>query len=415
MLNLIKGGIAFGALLVCATVATAQVRPSDIVNPGTGRMVDARVNLKSSYERAMAARPGAAKAGLAKARGQAAGVAARYAELKRAMPALEVKLSNLTGAPERVANPSGALTAAAPGRSSEQIVRGFLGENAALYGLSAADLGDLVVLGDSPGGSSHLRMLRMEQQIDGRPVFQSETRFLLGEDGRLVESLGQMVPGARALAAQTRQTPQTATRSLLTAPDAVAHLLTASGQAASPAAFKVTGERDGRLELAQSHDFLKGTITARQVLFPLAPGVLVPAWSLVVFTQGDQDWYAMVDAETGDLLWRKNIRAYASAHDARFRVYVQADGVTPADSPAPQSPNTVTPGSGTQFPGIAPAIVSMHTAYDPVASPNGWIDDCPAGGCTANETQTLGNNVLVCMDQVQTGGTPTSATRRRRR
>src|SRR4051794_1255034 len=111
----------------------------------------------------------------------------------------------------------------------------------------------------------------------------------------------------------------------------------------------------------------------------------------------------MVDAETGDLLWRKNIRDYASAQDARFRVYVQADGTTPADSPAPQSPNTVAPGSNMQFPEIAPTIVSMHVAYDPTASPNGWIDDCPVGGCTANETQTLGNNALACLDRTVGG------------
>src|SRR6185369_1926946 len=108
------------------------------------------------------------------------------------------------------------------------------------------------------------------------------------------------------------------------------------------------------------------------------------------------------DAQTGDLLWRKNIRNYVSAQDARFRVYVQADGITPADSPAPQSPNTAVPGAGTQSTEIAPTIVSMHTAYDPAASPNGWIDDCPIGGCTANETQTLGNNALACLDR--TGG-----------
>ena len=65
-------------------------------------------------------------------------------------------------------------------------------------------------------------------------------------------------------------------------------------------------------------------MTAREILFPLGPGMLVPAWSLVTFTSGHEDWYSVVDAETGDVLWMKNIRNYASAHDARFRVYVQA-------------------------------------------------------------------------------------------
>jgi uncharacterized repeat protein (TIGR01451 family) len=360
------------------------------------RMLDARVNAKDAFNRATAARAGVAAKGLADTKRAVAERAAAYVELKRAMPGLDVKFSNLTAGPEMVHNQGGALTAAAPGRRSEDIVRDFLSKNGGLYGLSAADLGDLVVLGDSPGGSSGLRMLRMEQQIDGRPVFQSETRFLLDREGRLMESLGRMVPNARSLA------PALKSASLMTPADAVVHLLGAANRPATAASFKVTGQHeDGRLEMSQTHEFLKGAITARPVLFPLAPGLLVPAWSLVVFTQGDQDWYAMVDAETGDVLWRKNIRAYASAHDARFRVYVQADGVSPADSPSPMSPSAAVPGGGTQATAIAPTVVSMHTAYDPVASPNGWIDDCPAGGCTANETQTLGNNVLVCMDQTQ--------------
>ncbi|MEO6193364.1 MAG: IPTL-CTERM sorting domain-containing protein [Thermoanaerobaculia bacterium] len=353
-----------------------------------GRMVDVRVNLQDSSKRA-AADP----AGL---RGQAAEITAAAAKLKRSLPGLEVKLSSDTGAPAAVVNKRGALTGAAPGLSSEAIVRDFLLRNGNLYGLSPADVADLVVLGDSPGGASGLRMLRMEQQIDGRPVFQSETRFLLDRDGRLLKSVGLMVPHARSFA------PLVKPADLLTPAAAVSRLLEADGKTAAPGAFTVTSEDKGRIQLAENDPFVAGPVTARQVLFPLSPGVLVPAWSLVVFTAGDQDWYAMVDAETGAVLWRKDIREYASAHDARFRVYVQADGKTPADSPAPQSPNSVTPGAGTQFPEIAPVIVSMQTAMDPTASPNGWINDCPGGVCTANETQTLGNNVLACLDR--TGG-----------
>jgi uncharacterized repeat protein (TIGR01451 family) len=115
----------------------------------------------------------------------------------------------------------------------------------------------------------------------------------------------------------------------------------------------------------------------------------------------------VVDAETGALLWRKNIRNSASTQDARFRVYVQADGKTPADGPAPASPNAIAPGSGVQAAAIAPTIVNMQAAMDPVASPNGWIDDCPGGVCTANETQTLGNNVLACLDRT-VGGASTN-------
>jgi uncharacterized repeat protein (TIGR01451 family) len=401
VLDLARGGLGrCVALLAFFTfvppIAAITAPPAPSKGSGLENMVDARVNLKDSFRHAMAARPGAASAVL-KTRSRVSAIAASIAEAKRTLPGLEVKLSNVTGGPATVRNLRGALTAAAPGVKSEAIVRDFLRVNGGLYGLAADDLDDLVVLGDSPGGTSHLRMLRMEQRIDGRPVFQSETRFLLDRDGRLMKSTGLMVPQARSLA------PKVDAAKLLTPAAAVTRLLAASGRTANPASFTVTSETPAGLILSETDDFVAGPVTARQVLFPLAPGVLVPAWSLAVFTEGDQDWYAVVDAETGDLLWRKNTRDYVSAHDARFRVYVQADGTTPADSPAPQSPNTVAPGAGTQFTEIAPTIVSMHTAYDPIASPNGWIDDCPGGVCTAAQTQTLGNNVLACLDRTVGG------------
>jgi uncharacterized repeat protein (TIGR01451 family) len=399
MFNLARVSVVATVLFAGALPGPAITAPPPLLRkPAPPKMVDARVNLKASFQQAVSARALAAKSGLSQAQVQAKAIGAAVTRLKRTMPGLQVTVSEVGGL-SAVGNRRGALTPAAPGRKSEEIVRGFLGRHGDLYGLSAADLADLVALGDSPGGTSQLRMLRMEQQIDGLPVFQSETRFLLDRDGRLLKSLGAMVPHARSLAAEAK-----AARFMDPA-EAVSRLMAAEGRTVEAATLKVTGQHEGgRLELTQDAayaDYIAGPLVARKVLFPLAPGLLVPAWSLVVFTTGEQDWYAMVDAETGALLWRKGIRDYASAQDARFRVYVQADGITPADSPAPMSPSTATPGSGTQAPAISPTIVSMHTAYDPVASQNGWIDDCPGGGCTANQTQTLGNNVLACMDQVQ--------------
>ncbi len=356
-------------------------------------MLDARVNAKEAFRHATAARSAAVGSGRVRAQQQANAIGAAIAERRLAMPGLDVRLSTSTGAPTSVENRRGSLTGPSAA-NGETIVRGFLKVSAAMYGLTAADLADLVLLGDSPGGKSGLRMVRMEQQIDGMPIFQSETRFTLARDGRLMKGVGVLVPQARAAAVAVQGTE-------LSANEAVVRLLESEGRNASATSFTVTENSGGRLALAEADAWVAGPISARKVLFPLAPGLLVPAWSLVVFTEGDADWYAIVDAQTGDLLWRKNIRNSVSAHDARFRVYVQADGVTPADSPAPQSPNTATPGQ--QFAEIAPTIVSMHTAYDAIASPNGWIDDCPGGVCTANETQTLGNNVLACLDRTVGG------------
>ncbi|MBV9494812.1 MAG: M36 family metallopeptidase [Acidobacteria bacterium] len=384
-------------LLLAATPLAAQKAPATPPSPKAMRMLDVRVNAHEAYDRLATARGPQVRAGLARAGETATSIQAAI-ELRRAtIPGLEARLSQFTAGPELVRNASGPLTAASFA-NDDTIVRGFLRENANLYGLSSADLNDLVTLGDSPGGASGLRMLRLEQRIDGRPIFQSETRFLIDRFGRLISSVGRLFPQARVAVIPI------GTDAVLTPQAAVVRLLGRQGVTVDPAKLTQVRDVDGMLTFDQTDDFIKGQITAREVLFPVAPGVLVPAWSLVVFTTGEADWYAVVDAQTGDLLWRKNIRAYASAHDARFRVYVSPDGVTPADSPAPLSPSTAAVGSGFQAPAIAPTIVSMHTAMNPTYSPNGWINDCPAGGCTANETQTLGNNVLVCLDLVQSGG-----------
>ena len=392
----VGGGIRVCALacLLFAGVAAHAVQAPPPADRGTPLdMVDARVNLKDSYVRALAARPGVSESGRTAADAQAFGMTAAIARRLGATPALEIKRSPTTGGVTSIHDNAAALTAAAPGVASETIVRNYLLRNGDLFGLGGVDVNDIVVLGDSAGGASGLRLLRVEQQIGGRPIFQSESRFLLDRDGRLVKVVGMLVPAARV------RTPAIDGAKLLTPGAAVSRLMGTVGHAIAPTAITTIADNgSGRLDLAAADSLIKGPITARQVLFPLAPGVLVPAWSLVVFTTGRQDWYAIVDAETGDLLWRKNIRSYASNHNARFRVFVQADGVTPADSPSPLSPTTGV--AGVQPPGIAPTIVSMHTAQSLVGSPNGWINDCPGGGCTDNQTQTIGNNVLVCLDRI---------------
>jgi uncharacterized repeat protein (TIGR01451 family) len=380
------------SLSLSAAMAPPSPAKSGDQTLARARMLDARVNLRSSFEHATKARATKARDGVTAAKAQTSVIVAAVKTLKNgAMPGLDVKLSGYTGAPETFRNARGTLTAT--GGASETVVRNFMRQRGAIFGFSSADVDDLVVLGDSAGGSKGVRMLRMEQRVNGRPLFQSETRFILDRSGRLVSGNGRLVPHARSFASHITS------GDFMPAANAMSKLLAFEGKTVDAASFTAQTV-EGRLELTTADDsYISGPVYAREVLFPLAPGLIVPAWSLHVSTSSDADWYAIVDAETGDLLWRKNVRNYVSTHDARFRVYVQADGKTPADNPAPQSPNNVVPGSGTQFPGIAPTIVSMHAAYDPVASPDGWINDCPAGICTANESQTLGNNTLTCLDR----------------
>ena len=320
------------------------------------------------------------------------GIETALENLRAEQPNAEVQGSMLTGAVEIVRSADG-LTKSAPGRTGEEIVREFISNNRGIYGLSSGEIDDLNFLGESISPGSGVRMVRVEQIINGRPVFQSETRFILDREGRIIRSLGLMVPNASASAE--------ALENLLSPQDALQRTMAQFNLPLDVAKMSVVkSEENGlRTEMTVADPNIGGKVTSKLVYFAAAPGVLIPAWSQVVFGV-KEDWYVLVDARDGTQLWRKQIRSDVSTHDARFRVYVQADGTTPADSPAPQSPSAAVPGGGTQYPGIAPTIVSMFVAQNSIASPNGWIDDCPGGVCTAAQTQTIGNNVHAYMDRV---------------
>lgn len=348
--------------------------------------LDVRVNGGNSGLDLLQARPAA----LARAQSLTQSMRSAADAQKAQRVANKITFSSLTGSPEVVEGQSSALTPPSSGRSGYDIVLGYLRANAAVYGLSSKEIDGLHFIGESVSPSG-LRMVRFEQVVNGVPIFQSETRAIIDRNGSLVRTLGLLVPGTDYAESLANVIP--ATRALASAMGAVGIALNVDGMTVSDLNAEGT-----KATVTASEEVISGEVASKLVYFPLAPGVLIPAWSQITFTSAGGDYYSIVDAQSGVPLWRKNIRADASAHDARFRVYVQADGTTPSDNPAPHSPTTNTVGLGTQYPEIAPTIVSMHTAMDATASPNGWIDDCPAGGCTAAQTQTIGNNVHAYMD-----------------
>ncbi len=294
-----------------------------------------------------------------------------------------VTFSPVSGSAEVVAGRRGFLTPPAPGRSAEDIVLDFIGGNTALYGMERQHARELRVLGESRSRSGGLRMVRLGQEIDGRPVFQGEIRATVDREGRLIRTVGRPVPRAGTIRSQGG--------SLLRPEEALSSALATVGLGIGADSMSVAGSAPGGfIDIAVDHDLVNRAVRSRLVWFPLTPDLLVPAWSQVVFLKGPEDWYTLVDARTGTLLYRKNIRHNISTQQARFSVYSQSAGL-PADSPAPASPNALLPGSGTQFTEIARSTESMLSIQDPVASPGGWIAD---GGNT-----TTGNNVDAYLDR----------------
>ena len=111
----------------------------------------------------------------------------------------QAKASPLTGAVEIVRSTTGALSGVAPGRHGADIVRSFISANSDLYGLSSKDIATLKIGGESRSGSG-MRMVRVEQVVNGLPVFQSDTRFILDAQGRVFRSTGLIIPNPAAKA-----------------------------------------------------------------------------------------------------------------------------------------------------------------------------------------------------------------------
>ncbi len=328
--------------------------------------------------------PGGAAEIARAAREKRKGMEAAFERLRALAPGAGLHFFPLTGSAETVRAGAAPLARAAPGASPSATALAYLRDRAALYGLTAEQAAALELLGEEPEREGRLRMVRVRQNLGGLPVFQSETRLLFDRDGSLVRTVGRIVPGL--------DPAPPSLSALIPAASALHAALADLGVVPDPGAVRSEKIRAGgrALDLVVADPRITRPVPSELVLFPLAPGFAVPAWSQIVFLRGPADWYLLVDARTGTLLYRKNIRSDLSGQEARFGVYTQASGV-PADSPAPASPSPAVPGAGTQFPGIARNIESMQARQNPVASPLGWIPD---GGTT-----TIGNNADAYLDR----------------
>jgi fungalysin metallopeptidase (M36) len=306
------------------------------------------------------------------------------AEKRAARESLEVSRDPLTGSAEVVRNPRGFLTAPKLGRAAD-IAISFLRENAALYGLTTRDVDSFRTRGESLSPRSGIRMVRLEQTVRGLPVFQSETRVIEDGKGRLVRTVGRLVPVADESLVPTRT-------GMISAPDALAVAMRSVGLELDPLRMEVRASANdsGSQEVIVHDSRVVRPVTSREVYFPLAPGVLVPAWSQVTSLKGLEGYYTVVEGRTGTLLFRKSLLLQASAEEARFAVYSRLPGL-PTASPAPGAPNSLRQNSTFQYPAISRGIESMAGVQDPVASPDGWIPD---GGST-----TTGNNADAFLDR----------------
>ncbi|HSK70211.1 MAG TPA: M36 family metallopeptidase, partial [Pyrinomonadaceae bacterium] len=326
--------------------------------------------------------------------------------LTKQRPNLEIRLSEETDAPEVV----GVLTAqqkltgrARTGR--DNAMRQFISANSDLYGLTKNQVAELKKTVDYTNPAGNMSFVEFEQQIDGIPVFQGNIRGGFSRDGELIRTTGRLAPGldynelaqAKNSLSNGLKGDVAQAASVGSPADAVAAAARTIGVEVNPAdlILKEVSE-DGNFYIFERGPFADD-IKVNLVYFPLESGAATLSWSMTLW-QDVPAYYTLVDAQGGELLWRKNITE-EQTQSATYNIYND-------DSPAPLSPSNASPGAnvqGSAIPRTSFTLISEHPSNN-----LGWLTD--------GITTTTGNNVdagldIVSPNGIDPNGRPVSPTR----
>ena len=116
-----------------------------------------------------------------------------------------------------------------------------------------------------------LRMVRVDQAFYGVPVFQSDSRFLLDREGRLVRTVGTLVPGAARVATPA---PTISAAAALVTPCSRSASSSHPASHATPQGPALSDKTELRVANPRQ---VADPVGSQLVYFPLAPGVLALA------------------------------------------------------------------------------------------------------------------------------------------
>ena len=265
------------------------------------------------------------------------------------------------------------------------ILRDFIKDNTELVGVTNNQIDNLVVVADYTNPDGKLSFVDFEQRINGIPVFRGEVKAGFTKKNEIIRVVNNLAPGLDygSLATDFRN-PSDAVKVAATH---IKHELTAAdvtrNDAASSNLKVVFGEGDW-------------ATTAEKMYFPTEPGIAVPAWRILIW-QPVNAYYVIVDAETGVVLWHKNITDDQTTA-ATYNIYANSPAyINAADHAAPLSPGPNDPGLGTQ--GVLLTRTNRTLIGNEGANTfnqNGWITD--------GTNITDGNNTEAGVDRVAPNG-----------
>jgi hypothetical protein len=310
-------------------------------------------------------------------------------DLRRNIPTLKVEYNEDIRTPEVIApdimKGFKTLTGRVSGRvKNAETLRNFIKENESLIGVNTNQADQLKVTADYTNPDGNLSYAHLEQFINDIPVFRAEIKAGFTRHGEMFRVINNLAPGIGDTSLSSDfGDPTSAVRAAFT-------------KVTRP----MTGDDTAR-NASKSTDlkvvFGDGdwATTAEKMYFPTEPGVAVPAWRVMIW-QPVQAYYVIVDAQTGTMLWRKNL-ANDQVQSATYDVYQAPNWLGVAGSPAPLAPGPIDPTAGTQGALISRTPLTVIGNEAPYAfNNNGWITD------GANTTD--GNAVEAGLDLGGTNG-----------
>ncbi|MCD9185447.1 MAG: M36 family metallopeptidase [Pyrinomonadaceae bacterium] len=312
--------------------------------------------------------------------------------LKQRVPTLKVEYNTDIRTPEVIApdvkQGRNFLTPASGGNRAEML-RNFVKDNNALIGVDDAQADSLKVTADYTNPDGNLSFAHLEQFINGVPVFRGEVKAGFTKSGEMIRVINNLAPGLDygSLSSDFRN-PLDAVKA---AAGHINHEMKSADLARNDAA-----SNDLKVTFGQGDS----ATTAEKMYFPTEPGVAVPAWRVLIW-QPVSAYYVVVDAETGTMLWRKNITE-DQTQASTYSVYANPNAmINVADNPFPLTPGPVTL-TGAQGAAIGRTSISRIGNESPYTfNNNGWITD---GG-----TKTDGNAIQAGLDRDGVDGVDTNS------
>lgn len=268
-------------------------------------------------------------------------------QLQARIAGLEIRFDPVTGVPRHLFSLSERLTAPCA-EDPVVIARDFLKTHRALFRLQDREIDELVVAKNYRTQHTGVTHLVFKQFYRGLDVFQGDIKVNLDRHGCILSISGNYYPGLEA--------PLTPA---LTAEEAVRVAV----QAIAPEldftpAPKASAQGSEQLTLFDRGPFTDD-ITAMLKIFPAHDRARL-AWKVRVHLLDRLAWYdTLVDAQTGELLFRHNLYRFSDPQGLVF---------------------AINPDRGPQ--------IQRSFVGDPIASPSTWVTAPP-------NTGTQGNNVIT--------------------